>query len=235
MLLRHLATVGLIFTTATAFAAVGDLDELRDSGNKNEWRLQKNDNRHNIKVYVKNEDGQAVRSFKVEALLEAPVETLARIQFDVENFTRWYFATMEAKMLKKISDREYIFYMVHDAPVGTPDRDVILKVTIDPITKKKPYVGLKFTALPDYLPVRPPYVRMLAEDYTVKWIPQDNNTKTKLESEGFIHPGGIAPSWAVNFAQGKGPYANMMGLRRMLFLPQYNDPKAPIMFTIREE
>ena len=51
MLLRHLATVGLIFTTATAFAAVGDLDELRDSGNKNEWRLQKNDNRHNIKVY----------------------------------------------------------------------------------------------------------------------------------------------------------------------------------------
>ena len=34
MLLRHLATVGLIFTTATAFAAVGDLDELRDSGNK---------------------------------------------------------------------------------------------------------------------------------------------------------------------------------------------------------
>ena len=43
-------------------------------------------------------------------------------------------------------------------------------------------------------PVRPPYVRMLAEDYTVKWIPQDNNTKTKLESEGFIHPGGIVTS-----------------------------------------
>ncbi|WP_297923686.1 START domain-containing protein [uncultured Agitococcus sp.] len=233
MFKRTLLLASLLATTTTALAA-GDLDELRDTGDKKEWRLYKSDKRHNIQVYVKNEEGQAVRSFRVEAVLEAPVETLARIQFDIDSFPRWYFAVTEAKFLKKISDREYIFYMVHDAPVGTPDRDVILKVTIDPITKKQPYVLLKFDALPDYLPARPPYVRMLAENYTVKWTPIDKNT-TRLESEGFIHPGGNAPSWAVNFVQGKGPYANMMGLRRMLFLPQYNDPQAPLMFPIRKD
>jgi|JI10StandDraft_1071094.scaffolds.fasta_scaffold441919_2 hypothetical protein len=233
MWVRTLLLFTMLVSATTAFAAVGDLDELRDSGNKNEWRLHKNDKRHNIQVYVKNEEGKAVRSFKVDAVLEAPVETLARIQFDIDTFPRWYFAVTEAKMLKKISDKEYIFYMVHDAPIGTPDRDVILKVTIEPMTKKQPYVFLKFNALPDYLPPRPPFVRMLAEDYTVKWTPIDKNT-TKLESEGFIHPGGIAPSWAVNFVQGKGPYVNMMGLRRMLFLPQYNDPQAPILFTIKQ-
>ena len=231
MLKKVLFLVGLLATSTTALAA-GDLDELRDSGDKNEWRLHKSDKRHNIQVYVKNEEGQAVRSFRVEAVLEAPVETLARIQFDIDSFPRWYFAVTEAKLLKKISDREYIFYMVHDAPVGTPDRDVVLKVTIDPITKKQPYVFLKFDASPDYLPVRPPFVRMQAENYTVKWTPIDKNT-TRLESEGFIHPGGNAPSWAVNLVQGKGPYANMMGLRRMINLPQYNDPQSPLMFPIR--
>ena len=233
MFKKVLFLVGLLATSTTALA-VGDLDELRDSGDKSEWRLHKSDKRHNIQIYVKNEEGQAVRSFKVEAILEAPVETLARIQFDIDSFPRWYFAVTEAKFLKKISDREYIFYMVHDAPVGTPDRDVILKVTIEPISKKQPYVLLKFDALPDYLPVRPPFVRMQAENYTVKWIPIDKNT-TRLESEGFIHPGGSAPSWAVNFVQGKGPYANMMGLRRMINLPQYNDVQSPLMFPIRKE
>lgn len=233
MWVRTLLFLTMFCSATTAFAAVGDLDELRDSGNKKDWRLYKNDKRHNIQVYVKNEDGQSVRSFKVDAVLEASVETLARIQFDIDTFPRWYFAVTEAKMLKKISDKEYIFYMVHDAPIGTPDRDVILKVTIEPMTKKQPYVFLKFNALPDYLPPRPPFVRMLAEDYTVKWTPIDKHT-TKLESEGFIHPGGLAPSWAVNFVQGKGPYVNLMGLRRMLFLPQYNDPQAPILFTIKQ-
>ena len=232
MFKKVLFLVGLLATSTTALA-VGDLDELRDSGDKNEWRLHKSDKRHNIQVYVKNEEGQAVRSFRVEAVLEAPVETLARIQFDIDSFPRWYFAVTEAKLLKKISDREYIFYMVHDAPVGTPDRDVILKVTIDPMTKKQPYVFLKFDALPDYLPVRPPFVRMQAENYTVKWTPIDKNT-TRIEVDGYVDPGGITPAWAINFVQRTAPYTTMVGLARMLQLPYYRDSKESIGFSYME-
>ena len=46
-----------------------DLDEFRSDGSANEWRLSKNDNRHKIKVYVKNEDGQSIRSFRVAATI----------------------------------------------------------------------------------------------------------------------------------------------------------------------
>lgn len=43
-----------------------DLDDLRTNNEgANEWRLAKNDNRHKIKVFVKNEDGQSIRSFRV--------------------------------------------------------------------------------------------------------------------------------------------------------------------------
>lgn len=215
-------------------AAGGDLDELRnDHGDSGEWRETRNDRLHNIRVFVKHEEGKNIRSFKVESLIDAPVETLARVQSDIDNYTRWYFAVLEAKLLKKVSDKEFIFYMVHDAPIGTPDRDVILRVTIEPMTSKHPYVMLNMSALPDYIPARPPYVRMRAENYTVKWTPQGKD-KTLLESEGFIDPGGIAPAWAVNFVQGKGPYTNIMGLQRMVTQPQYRDNKSPLPYTFFE-
>lgn len=206
----------------TALAARDDLDDLRDEGVKGEWRLSKHDKKRDIKVYVKNEEGKNIRSFRVEAVFDSPIEDLARVQADVDNYIKWYFAVLEVKLLKKVSDKEFIFYMVHDAPIGTPDRDVIMRAVIEPMNSRRPYVQVRMSALPDYLPPKPPYVRMEAENYTVKWTPLGPN-RTRLEAEGFIDPGGIAPAWAVNFVQGKGPYANMMGMSRMLDLPKYKD------------
>lgn len=210
-----------------------DLDDFRAEAARNEWRLSKSDKLHQIKVYVKNEEGKNIRSFRVEAMLDAPLDVVARVQADVDSYIRWYFAVLEVKLLKKVSDKEFIFYMVHDAPIGTPDRDVILKATIEPMTTKKPFVVVKMTSIPDYAPARPPYVRMTAENYVVKLTPQGKD-KTLLESEGFIDPGGTAPSWAVNFVQGKGPYTNMMGMQRMINLPQFRDAKTPLPYTFIE-
>lgn len=230
-------TLGFVLAVSLsnfAFAANDDLDDLRSNDlNTNEWRMTRNDKLHNIRVYVKNEEGQRVRSFRVEALIDAPIETLARVQADVDNYIKWYFAVLEAKMLKKVNDKEFIFYLVHDAPIGTPDRDVILRTIIEPMTTAHPYVLMKMSALPDYLPARPPYVRMQAENYTVKWTPKGKD-QTLLESEGFIDPGGIAPAWAVNFVQGKGPYSNMMGLQRVVTDPKYRDSKEPLPFKFFE-
>ena len=194
--------ISLVIASLPAWAVADkDLDGLRTDINPHEWRLSKNDKRHNIKAYVKNEEGKAIRSFRVEALFDAPIEVVARIQGDVDSYIRWYFGALEVKLLKKVSDKEFIYYMVHDAPIGTPDRDVILRSVIEPMTAKKPFISVKITALPDYIPAKPPYVRMEAENYTVKITPQGKD-QTLLEAEGFIDPGGTAPSWAVNFVYG---------------------------------
>lgn len=232
-MIKKICTSLLIASLSTVAFAEKDLDDFRTETNKNEWRLSKNDKLHEIKVYVKNEEGKAIRSFRVEAMFDAPIEVIARIQGDVDSYMRWYFGALEIKMLKKISDKEFIYYMVHDAPIGTPDRDVILKSTIEPMTAKRPYISVKIVALPDYLPARPPYVRMDAENYTIKISPQGKD-RTMLEAEGFIDPGGTAPSWAVNFVQGKGPYVNMMGMQRMAADPKIRDAKTPLPFTFFE-
>jgi hypothetical protein len=218
--------------STSAFAKLDDIHDENAAENSG-WKLQKNDARHKIKVYVKNEEGQKIRSFKVEAIIDAPIETLLRVQSDVDNYMRWYFSTLEVKLLKKVSTKEFYFYVVHDAPIGMPDRDVILRTVIEPMSKKQPYVQLKMTSTPDYIPLRPPLVRMEAENYTVRYTPL-SKTQTLREVEGFINPGGSSPAWAINFVQGKGPYANMMGMRRMATLPQYTDNKEPLAYDFFE-
>lgn len=233
MMIKKLLLSLMIASVPAIALAERDLDDFRAEAARNEWRLSKNDKRHEIKVYVKNEEGKNIRSFRVEALFDAPLEVITRVQSDVDNYIRWYFETLESKLLKKVSDKEFIFYLVHDAPIGMPDRDVVIKATIEPMTAKKPFVVIKMVSIPDYIPARPPYVRMIAENYVVKFTPQGKD-KTLLESEGFIDPGGVSPSWAVNYVQGKGPYTNMMGMRRMITLPQYRDAKTPLPFTFVE-
>jgi hypothetical protein len=232
-MLKRLCLSLLIATLPAIALAERDLDDLRTDTSKDEWRLAKNDNLHKIKVYVKKEEGQNIRSFRVVSTVDASIDTLARIQTDFDNYLRWYFAALEVKFLKKVSDKEYFYYIVHDAPIGTPDRDAILRTVIEPMTAKRPYVFMRISAVPDFLPPRPPYVRMLAENYTVKWTPIDKNT-TLVESEGFINPGGNAPAWAINFAQNKGPYVNLMGMARQAKLAKYTDDATPLPYTFFE-
>lgn len=229
------AALSILMVASSAAFADRNLDDFREADTTpNGWRLSKSDNRHNIKVYVKNEDGQKIRSFRVVATINSSIDTLARVQSDFEEYARWYFATLEVKFLKKVSDREYIYYLVHDAPIGTPDRDVILRTVIEPMSAKQPYVFMRVNSLPNYLPLRPPYERMESEDYTVKWTPIDKNT-TLVESQGFINPGGSGvPSWAINFVQGKAPYANMMGMARQAKLARYKNATTPLPFTFVE-
>ena len=184
-MLKKLCLSLMIASVPAIALAERDLDDFRAEAARNEWRLSKSDKLHQIKVYVKNEEGKNIRSFRVEAMLDAPLDVVTRVQSDVDSYIRWYFAVLEVKLLKKVSDKEFIFYMVHDAPIGTPDRDVILKATIEPMTTKKPFVVVKMTSIPDYAPARPPYVRMTAENYVVKLTPQGKD-KTLLESEGIF-------------------------------------------------
>lgn len=233
-MIKKIALALTISTLSSGAFAIKALEDLRaENASDNGWRLVKNDRRHEVKAYVKSEEGANIRSFRVEAYFNEPIETLTRVQADVDSYARWYFLVLESKILKKVSDKEFIFYMVHDAPVGMADRDVVMKATIEPMTAKKPYVVIHMVSLPDYMPTQKPYERMVLENYVVKLTPQGKN-RTLLESEGFIDPGGVSPAWAINFVQGKGPYANMLGMRRMIALPQYQDRKTPIPFTFFE-
>ena len=219
----------------TSYAASGnDLEELRtDSKRANDWVQVKKDRLKNISTWAKREDGKSIRSFRVEMTVDASLETVARVHFDVENIKRWFWETKESRLLKKVSDKEYYFYQVFNAPLTVPDRDSVVHVIVEPFTAKRGYTVLKLTAAPDFMPHQPGKTRVVAQDYFIKLTPIDKNT-TRLESEGYIDPGGIIPSWTINFVQRSAPYISMVGLARMVQLPYYRETKEPMDFTYME-
>ncbi len=230
-LLRPLLLLSVL-CSSVAIAGNEDLDELRAS-DSNDWQIVKNDAYHHIKTWSKREDGKRIRSFKIDMMMDASIETVARISFDFDSYTRWYFKTKMAKMLKQVSPTEVYYYQVFSAPPGLPDRDVVVHCTIEPYNARRGVFRLHFAAAPDFMPPQPGLVRMLGLNLTTTYTPQPDG-KLRLESEGFIDPGGNAPVWATNYVQRNAPYSVMLGLQRVANDPDFNKSTKPIMFKYME-
>ena len=223
----------LLLSAQTVFAARDELDELRESGiAANEWQLIRNDKRHNIMQYVKRDLGKSLRSFKIEYEVDGTLDTISRVTFDFPSYKRWYYQIKEARVLKKVSDREFYYYQVYRTPL-VPDRDVIIHAVIEPYTVKKGFMGLKINAVPDYMPAKSGLVRMAAHEIVFKFTPVGED-KTKLEFDGYIDPSGVSPAWAINYYQRKSPYISVIGMQRMLLRPEYRETKEPMPFTYKE-
>ncbi len=216
----------------TVYAANDDdsLDEFQEKLG-NEWVLVKHDKRRDIKTFAKQEDGKRFRSFKVDAILNSTMEAGVRVMLDAENYTKWYWEVLEGKMLKRVSPTEYYIYLKHRAPIGLPNRDVILHGIVEPQTKDKNFIKLTVRAIPNYIPEKPPLIRMLAEDMTVIYTPMPNN-KVHIEAEGYVDPSGRVPTWANNYIQRTAPYSILLGLLRMMSNDEYRHSKAPLPFPI---
>lgn len=225
-MIKKILALSLVLITMVSLEPVqassnDDLEELRTQSN--EWEIVKNDTRREIKTYIKREHGKRVRSFKIDAIIDAPLDVVARVHEDYDNYKRWYFKTVDSKLLKKVSATEVYYYMVYNSPVGLPDRDVVIRKIIEPYTSERGFMRFTTQATPKYLPENPQYVRVTALELTVKFTPMAGN-KTHLESHGYLDPGGedrFSPAWAVNYVQRSGPYAVMVGLQRMVQMPQY--------------
>jgi hypothetical protein len=220
-MLKYMLGLGLL-VSSLSYAADANLDDDIRVQLGGEWHPVKIDKSRDIKTYAKREDGKPYRSFKVEQTLNTSLETISRILSDFDSYPRWFWETTEARLLKKTSPTEVYVYMVHRAPLGIPFRDVILHTRIEPINSKKDFALLHAIAIADYLPIKPPLVRMAAEEFTAKFTPIGHQ-KVRLEIEGYIDPNGNVPVWATNYVQRSAPYAIAVGLQRMAKLAEFQD------------
>lgn len=216
----------------SAQAASDDLRELQGSAPTGEWVSVRNDDKREIHTWAKQEDGKRIRSFKIDAVVDSSIEAIGRLHTDMENMPRWYWETLEARMLKQVSKTEYYYYMKFNAPLGLPDRDGAFHAVIEPYNAKRGYMLLRVKAVPDYVPAKPGVVRVLSQDFWVKLTPQGKN-RTRFESEGYVDPGGMAPAWTVNFVQRRVPYLIMVSMMRMLQTKEYTElaPNWPYTFV----
>lgn len=221
----------LLCLPALAAWAEDELGELQEKQRSNEWHLVKNDQIHHIKAWDRRAEGTRLHSYRLEAVLDAPLEAVARAHLLVGDYPRWYWQVEEARVVKQVSATDFYYYIRHRAPVTLPDRDSVVHVELEPYNAKRGYMQFKTTAVPNFLPTNPPLVRMLAENIVMKWTPMGKD-KTLLEAEGSIDIGGDVPVWAINALQRQAPYTTIVGLQRYLQTPASRDTSKPMPFTI---
>ena len=210
-------SAALMCATPLALAAQGDdNDDLEQLQTRltNEWVMVRNDKIRNIQTFMRQEDGKQYRSFKVKASLDGTVDAAVDILMNTQEFRKWYWEVIESRTLRQVSAAEHYMYMVHRAPAGLPDRDVILHVVVERFADGS-NATLRINAVPDYIASKPPLVRMTAEDMTVR-LNSLPGKRVQVSVEGYIDPGGRIPAWAINFIQRQAPYKVMVGLARML-------------------
>ena len=228
----------LLLAATTSYAAKNDDDddttEYLPYNEKvvKEWSLIKDDKRHQIKTYSKQEDNRRFRSFKVEGVLNGSLEAAARCQFDIEGIPSWYMNVTEAKLLKRVSDTEYYFYFYVKMPFGVPHRDVVVHAKVQPYSTKTGFLAISYRAAPDFIPTKPGVIRMPAYETTTKFTPINEN-QTEEQLEGYVDPGGEGlPIWLINYAQRRTPYSNMIGRQRVISKCAESD--SPIPFKYKE-
>lgn len=232
-----------VLCLALALAATGHAAKNDDDDDKTEylpynakavkeWSLIKDDQRHQIKTYSKQEDNRRYRSFKSQGVLNGSLEAAARCQFDIDNITAWYMNAIESKLLKRVSDTEYYFYFRLKMPLGVPQRDVVVHANVQPYSAKTGFLGITYSAAPDFIPTKPNVVRMPSYEINIKLIPLGDD-KVEENQEGYVDPGGAGlPTWLINYAQRRAPYANMLGRKRVIDKCAASD--SPIPFKYKE-
>lgn len=226
-----LCCAAVLLAAPVARADRDDLDELQMKMTS-EWQLVKNDRLRNIKTFARVEDGKVYRSFKAEAtVFDVSPAAILRMLLDFDNYDKWYWQVAKSQLLRKVSPTEYYVYLVHRAPFGLPDRDVILHATVEPQSPGHPHAMLTVKADRDYLPLRPPFIRMRAEDMTFRFTPLPGNG-IRIDAEGYVDPGGSVPGWAANMVQHSAPYSVALGALRMVRKDEYLNSRAPLPFPV---
>lgn len=208
-----------------------ELKNLVQEDSKN-WILMRKDLRHNISTYFKREDDKQIRSFRAEGIYNNSLDAAARHQLDVNNYKNWFMNMEESILLKKVSNTEFYYYFKLKTPMGvTPYRDAVVNVKITPYNLTNGSLILRYTAVPDWLPPKPPLVRMPAFEVMTRLTPIEDN-KVREETEGYANPGGSVPTWMINYLQRQMPYNNLLGRQRDI--PNYENLTSPTEFKYKE-
>lgn len=175
------------------------------------WQLIKDKN--NIKVYTADAKSSKYKQIKVVGEFDGTPEKLIALFLDVPKQKEWVYGTKQAKLVKKISNNELLYYVETSLPWPVSNRDVVIHMKIDRNRTGNLYITTRDE--PNAVAENKGKVRVskFTGDWTVKVAGKNKLDITYLL---FVDPGGTLPSWAVNLFISKGPYQTFSKLGEQL-------------------
>lgn len=210
--------LALCLLSATCAATGGD------------WRPIKEDPGNDVRVLARElPSGQT--EFKAVTHVESTLSACVALIRDVNAMPDWVHRTEKARVLHWISETEVIAYNVSRLPWPLHKRYAIVhsRLEQDPDTLAITINGrdlqqYRGPSRYDYRDEVKAYVRMRDVESSWTFAPQGDG-RVEVTFRGYGNPGGNAAepplSWLVDMLVWKAPYETMLGLRRMIGRPRY--------------
>ena len=188
-----------------------------------DWKLARN--QEGVKIYLRSVKGMGTKEVLGLTQVHATLGALVSMVKDPENHHSWIYANKEARFIKIISDTEWIYYNISEAPWPIRNRDLIThaKLEQDPDTY---VVRIDSEGWPDYIPANKNLVRIARLRSSWVFTPKSNGI-TDIRFELSIDLGGDIPAWLVNFAIDKGPFNTLLNLDSVVKTDRYKNQILP--------
>jgi len=181
---------------------------------QNNWVFKKE--RDGIKIYNRHSDISRFNDIKVEMDLVGTIYQLAAILLDVERYPQWAYGTKSCVLVKRISNREIIYYSEIEVPWPATNRDFYasFKVIFDSAARSLKVIS---AGIRNYQPEKKNLVRIPLSNglWNVSTI---SDKKIHLQYILQLDPGGSVPGWVLNLFSAKGPLETFGNLKKKMEL-----------------
>lgn len=171
-------------------------------------------NAEGIKVYLCETEDSAFKTIKVEFEANTSLSEYAAGLLDVSTYKYWQYNIIEPTILKRINEKELIYYCEVDTPWPISNRDLIfhLKMDQDSVTKT---LVITLTQLPGYIPEKEGIVRIPKAE-SILTVTPISETRVSVKYVLQVDPGGEVPAFLANMFAAQTPYQTYKNYRNRL-------------------
>jgi len=171
-----------------------------------------------IVVARKEVPGSPFVAFRGEGDVHAPLLVVGSVLVDVPRDKEWIDGIEEARVLRRVSETEYILYSHLGTPPTMSDRDFVTDVTIavDPGQRT---LTVRMRSVDDPAAPQTSYVRGDIEESAFVLTQSPDGTTTHVVAEIHCDPKGSVAAWIVNLFQKGWGYSTISHLRAQLRKP----------------
>jgi hypothetical protein len=164
-------------------------------------------------------DGSPFRAFRGEGDIDAPILLVGSVLVDVARDPEWIDSVVESKILRQVSENEYITYSHAGTPITMSDRDFVVDVKLSVLPAAKT-IAIDMHSVSDPSAPVTKYIRGELRTSSFLLTSIDGGRRTHVVAEVHCDPKGSIAAWLVNEFQNNWGYNTIANLRAQVRKPQ---------------
>jgi len=176
------------------------------------------DDADGIAIYRREVPGSDAIAFKGEGIVAAPLARVASVIFDTARATEWIDSLVEARVVRRISDTEYVEYDHFATPFVMKDRDFVTSNLLE-YDAARQAITIRMRSTTDAAAPPTSYVRgeLISSTFVLTATP--DGKATRVSGDVHCDPRGSVAKWIVNYFQKDWPRSTLKSLRAQVAKP----------------